>query len=333
MPSATFSLAGPVLAVEADDEALLAAVRASIGPLEIGEPTAPAVRWIVRRGVPPEAPNDLPLQYEGPMPFSGLPVRYRGAAGRTVLAASGVLSLDFELAERSGEMVVAPGVDGLPLYEALTLALAAAMTMTGQTVLHAAALGVPGGDGAIMIFAPSGTGKTTTSIALAHRGFALLTDDESIVRPSGEGWAVWGKPRPLKVHRRTADLMPWLYPYLTRAWDENGEQGLRAEAVPEIAHMPAGHVLPVRALVWLRERVAGATCFEPADKVEMLLALAGDNLRHGRTGTPPEQLAAFSVISDMVRRLPTFALHVGGDLPSTPDLVLAGLHPPETAAA
>lgn len=317
-----FFLAGPVLAVDATDAVLVAALRASLGPLERPAAAAePDVLWRLVRGDPAPPDAALPLLYEGPLPFSRRIVAHRGDAVRVQLVTDDAVSLDLHRPSRRASIVVAPGVEGRLLSEFLIYAHATSLGLTGQTPLHAAVLGLPEEEGAVILFAPSGAGKTTTALALARAGFSLMSDDVAIVRPDGAGWRAWGKPRPLKVHRFTAALMPFLLPYLGAAWDENGEQGLRPESVPEIATATPGETRQVRALVWLRERVEGPTRCEPADRVEMLLALAGDNLRHGKTGLPPEQSAAFATIGAMARHLPAYTLRVGTPLEAVGDVL------------
>ena len=50
---------------------------------------------------------------------------------------------------------------------------------------------------------------------------------------SGEALA-WGLPRHVKVHRKTAEMIPLVSPCLGPAWDRNGEQAVSLERLREI---------------------------------------------------------------------------------------------------
>jgi hypothetical protein len=324
-----FALPGTPLALDHDDATLVAPLMRFLAGFEADALAAPPVTWRLATGSPDDAP-DLPLLYEGPMLPSGIGCIYRSQGERRFLAVPGRLSIDSGPDGRTGSVVVGP--DGLALLslEFGMMILAFTIWASGQTMIHAAALRLPDRDSAILIVAPSGAGKTTTSIALALQGFALLSDDAAVASrgPDG-GWRVWGVPRPLKVHHRTAALFPELAAALTGTYDGNGEQPLRAEAVPALAGAMPGIVLPVAAIVHLRERRReGPTAVPALAKPEMLVALAADNLRHSHKGTPGDQLAAFGVLAALVRDRPTFALHVGDDLRAFGPTILAALGPP-----
>lgn len=55
--------------------------------------------------------------------------------------------------------------------------LAALIHQRGELPLHAATLAPPGGKPAVVLCAESGTGKSTTAVALSLRGWTSLTDD------------------------------------------------------------------------------------------------------------------------------------------------------------
>jgi hypothetical protein len=320
-----FDLPGAPLAIDHDDPALLAPLMRFLAGLEAETLAGTLAVWRIETGEPQDAP-DLPLLYDGPMLPSGIGCLYRGDGPRRLLLVPGRLSVDSGPDGRSGRVVVGPDGAALLHLEFGTMILALTIQASRQTLVHAAALRFPGRDGAMLLVAPSGAGKTTTSIALALQGFALLSDDAAVVGRAGDGaWRVWGVPRPLKVHRRTAALFPELGAALVAAYDTAGEQPLRAEAVPELAGARPGTVLPIAAIVHLGERRAGRTTVRPLARPDMLVALAADNLRHSRKGTPDDQRAAFGTLAALVRERPTFALHVGDDLRNCGASLLAAL--------
>ncbi len=53
------------------------------------------------------------------------------------------------------------------------------LARAGHYVFHAACL--LAGKGAVLVSGPSGIGKTTTALALAGQGMAMVTDDASFI--------------------------------------------------------------------------------------------------------------------------------------------------------
>jgi len=64
----------------------------------------------------------------------------------------------------------------------LATALPAAMWMSGATILHAAAVRLPGQDNALAFAGPSGIGKSTLAAGLVERGADLIGDDTLCIR-------------------------------------------------------------------------------------------------------------------------------------------------------
>ena len=52
---------------------------------------------------------------------------------------------------------------------------------------------------AILLAAPSGAGKSTISLALALRGWSLLSDDWTFVADAANGLSVWGMQTSIKL--------------------------------------------------------------------------------------------------------------------------------------
>ena len=67
-----------------------------------------------------------------------------------------------------------------------------------------------------------------------------------VIRVDGSVTTGWGLPRDLKVHRNTAEMMPWLKPYLIGKWNDEGEQAITRAALsgrilsrqPRVAPLP-----------------------------------------------------------------------------------------------
>lgn len=216
-------------------------------------------------------------------------------------------------------MTVDPGCDRDVLTYAAIHVLDAAFKMNGQFLIHGAALVMPGDEPrALLLLAPSGRGKTTTALALALSGYALMTDDAIIAGcpQNGEGKTcyAWGLPRALKVHHETARLLPAIAPLLGAVWDQNGEQVLTGDVLARVATVVPARRFTVGAVGVLGPRTADAHLIVPLAKSAALQALAEDNVFHAPSGVPSDQLARFEALSVLVRNMPTFEIRVGPNL-------------------
>jgi hypothetical protein len=313
MANTFFNLAGATLRLESTDPALLAPLRLLLGSLETDQARGKTTEWSVAHGRVPPLPQDQIL-FHGRLPGLDRDCTLAGSGEHLVLTLEEQVHIEFDRLRGRGAIVIAQGAERILAGDIGMSIVDAAIDMTGQTLVHGAALAVPHRDRAILVFAPSGTGKTTTALALSASGFALMSDDVGVLRRDGAGLEIWGLPRKPKVHRRTAALLPWLLPHLHGDWDNEGEQVIRPEDVPEIAMAAPAAALPLAGLIWLRPHREGATIMETADKPELLVALAADNLRRARSGTPDYQMDRFELFSSMVRNVPSFTLAVGDRL-------------------
>lgn len=179
------------------------------------------------------------------------------------------------------------------------------------------------------MFARSGAGKTTTTLALTQAGFGFLTDDATVLIPPKYGtsrcFKVWGLPRALKVHHRTRDLLPQLAPLLGPNWNSDGEQVLRRETLSAVAEVCSPRPFSLVAIVLLGLRVEGAHVLRQASKTDVMMHLAYDNLRQAQHGVMSDELARFQAISAAVAATPTYELRVGTDLGSVGALVTSVL--------
>jgi hypothetical protein len=150
-----------------------------------------------------------------------------------------------------------------------------------------------------------------------HGGFRLYSDDLAVLGRSDGRAEIAGLPRSLKVHSRTAELLPWLAPLLGDAWDANGEQPLsldQARAFAEIAAEP----VPLAAILRLAGRSDGDHVLRPIPDMEALMHLCEEKLRGGQLGMPDFQRQTFRRLGAALAGVPAYELRVGRDLAGVP---------------
>lgn len=313
MISRAFDLLGIVLRLESEDASLVENFAMLLEGLELKNREGPAFVVTIETGTPESIPAAAATIYAGPMAWEGNCV-YASSHGRLHLLFPDRISLTIDPAGKVGRIVVSP--DGAEHLVAATgmLLLDVVIDASGQFLLHAAGLTLPDSDAQIVLFAPSGTGKTTASLALAASGFGLCTDDAMVVRAQRSSVTGWGLPRDLKVHRKTSEMMPWLQPYLGGEWDIDGEQPVRRVPLTSTVRIEACRHRPI-AGVFLLERGDGTeTSVVPLGETETLTALALDNIKSGRTGLLDLQRRRFTGLATLASRVKGFKATVGSDL-------------------
>ncbi|PWV99901.1 hypothetical protein DFR52_103100 [Hoeflea marina] len=269
-------------------------------------------------------PPDLALTWEGILP-DGRPGRVWESAFTAVLAVEESVVVKIEHTEGSATAHVMAGGDAALFSSALMFILDAALLAAGQQLVHGACLVDQRSQRAALICVPSGGGKTTTSMAMARDGFSLMTDDASVLIPNAGRPLVWGLPRPLKVHRYTADLLSWIGP-LPDTWDENGEQGIPLARIADRISVMAPQPVELGAVFLLGPRSSGDHAVTRLPKPEMLIAIAHDNVAFRAAGMTPRALRRFGELGGMVADVPTFQISAGRELASLPAMVAAAMN-------
>jgi hypothetical protein len=315
-------LNGPRMRFCAKDEALLAPLDVTWLRMATEATDRTDYTLTISRGEVLPAPDDAALLFDGVLPDK-LPCVVTQVGSDEHYRVEDRISL--LVSKREARIVVAPGSENLVRRGLATLAVGAALATDEQYLLHAAALSLPGHEEAILIFGPSGHGKTTTSLSLLPAGFRLLTDDSCVIKREAGRDKVWALPRALKVHRKTAELLPWIKPALTGSWDEEGEQGLAPAAVASFGSVAPPRPHPIRAIIALGKRSSGDHEFRALPKAEMLTRVASDNIGRNLGGMTPERRTMLARIAELVSATPAFELRAGTDLESLPAKVIAGL--------
>jgi len=312
-----YDLNGALLRIDAEDEALET-------PLDIylEELRTDALDEItdftlaIARGQPPSPPAEAHVLFKGSVPEAEICILSSHGDRRWFFIPNRI-SLEYSISERSAQMVAAPGYEWFTGATAAIQAIYAALCATGQALVHAAALSVPGINEGFILFAPSGAGKTTTALALAVQGFGLLTDDAAVVtdRPTAKSRvSVWGLPRPPKVHRRTAEMLPMIGRLLGSKWNSEGEQSVSKNALKSVIDFIPGRSFPLSALILLGNRVVGEHRLEPMRKADLLIHLAKDNISRSPLGVLNDDLERFQRFVGLVASMPAYRLNVGSDL-------------------
>lgn len=63
---------------------------------------------------------------------------------------------------------------------------------------------------ALLLVGASGSGKTTTGLALVRQGWRFISNDAVLLQPAAGGVDVWPVPGRIAVRRPTFELLPWL---------------------------------------------------------------------------------------------------------------------------
>jgi len=323
-----YDLNGILLRIDAEDAALEAPLQIYLEELRTApRDEAPGFTFIVERGAPHIEPAEARLLCEGPLP-DGPNCRMSADGHKRWFIVPDRLSLEYSTPGSSARFRVAPGHEPLVGGSAAIHAIYAALFATGQTLVHAAALRLPQRNAALVLFAPSGAGKTTTSLALALQGFGLLTDDASVLTGSGasaDQTFVWGLPRPPKVHQRTAEMLPEIGRLTGPKWNADGEQSLRQQALKSVVELIPGQSYPLTALVLLGKRATGAHVFRPMRKADLFVHFAHDNVSRSPLGVLSDDLARYHRFIGLVASTPAYELNVGGDLTTLGATIAAAL--------
>jgi hypothetical protein len=188
----------------------------------------------------------------------------------------------------------------------------------GHVPVHAASLAVPNHDQAssVLIVAQSGTGKSTTALALTGAGWQLMGDDLALICEHEGRQLIWGFPRMVHVRRPTLKLLPWLtdlplMPHPTRETYDLplAELGRRAWASP-------GTPLAPSLLIILDRPNPTAHHCQPLDRAHTLAALAHENVQPIEGAVDEHAHSAFARFAALVQQVPAIRLSAGPQLES-----------------
>jgi len=317
-----YDLNGQVLGITAARADLWPNFDLMLGALRVNEPVQPGFRVDIVETLDLRENPEGKLAFDGEVPLDGH-CRMIDAGSVFHLVFPGQQTVSIHDGEARAEIRLHP--DCKIKWTLLMMVLDAALDADGQHMLHTAGLTLPGNDGLVLIHAPSGTGKSTTSLALASRGFGLCSDDVMILNATAQGITAWGMPRRVKVHRNTAAMLPFVAPCLGEKWDAEGEQSVSLDRLGEIIRVEDVRARPVAALLHLARSADTETRLLPMARTDAMVALATDNVRTGMTGLLSLQKRRMATIAALVKAVPTFALEVGSSPADAAALIQATL--------
>jgi hypothetical protein len=317
-----YDLNGVMLAIAAAEERLAAFLDPILAPLSCTIPAA--CDWIA--SMSPVAEIEPPVGedriFEGPLP-EGLPAIMIQKGDERVLVVPAHFAMSFQRNARKTEIRFVPGKEsglgGTAAFWLLDNVLAA----HGRHLLHGALLVDPTTDKSIALWAPSGTGKSTTTLALARAGLHLAGDDALVLDASTRAGGLWAIPRKIKVHRQTAALLPWLGPILANSWTAD-EQALDLGALSPLVALATPKPRQAELLIALQPPNNNDHVVAAITKPEALVAIARDNLRTAPGGVDADDAAALAALAGLIARTRVISLSVGPN-PSTLSRALLGL--------
>jgi hypothetical protein len=247
--------------------------------------------------------------FEGTLP-EGLPAVIIEDENRRSLIVDGHFAINLSPTARMVELRYVNGRSEAMGGTASFWMLGDILAAQSQHLLHGAAVVDPRSDEVIALFAPSGTGKTTTALALARSGLQLAADDALVMSVHQNVPLIWGIPRRLKVSRKTASMLPWLSPCLTENWTD-GEQAIDRDALAALVTLARPEPRRVGRVIVLTPPNDHDHLLTPMAKPDALTRIAHDNFRIAPGGVEPDKAAAFAALSTLIATTPVVALSPG----------------------
>lgn len=320
----SFDLCGTLLRARASHDGWTDRLRRQFAAFEVHDAMGPAFELTIHETELPTVDHGLPLMAEARQPDGYFGRAYENDRMIALDVEGGGITV-VDHVKRTADAFLRPGSEARFFGTAVMLVIDAALAASGQQLVHGASLIEPHSGRALLIVVPSGGGKTTTSLALAHDGFQLMTDDASVLIPGADRPRIWGLPRALKVHRRTAELLPWVGP-LSEKWDENDEQGITPAALGDRIAVAPLALAELGAIMLLGPRSPDRHRVEPVAKSEILIAMSHDNVSWSRSGMTPKARRRFEVFGQAVAQVPAFRISAGTRLAELPALVTAAMN-------
>jgi len=312
MHKTRFVIPGLAFNVVAERERLGAPIFPQLASFE--QPEGPVDHEIlVREAAGDDIATEGELIWSGTL-IDGLYAEISAEGDRQQFRVPGKLSITEEIGRAQTEVLVTASAQQPFRSMAGSVLLDMMLRGHGLMTIHSASLMMPGRDELMLLFAPSGFGKTTTSLALALGGYGHMGDDVVILRQDGTELLGWGMPRTLKVQRRTAAMFPEIAPHLGEFGGEEDEAPLTRAALADLMPLPdASKSYKIAAVVVVGPRSDKEASLTRLSKGDALSVILTDNIGLLDGGVPRAQQELFRLLSKLVSRTPTFRLDAGSE--------------------
>jgi hypothetical protein len=182
--------------------------------------------------------------------------------------------------------------------------------LNGETRYLVHAAGVGDERGVVLLAGAGGAGKTTTTVASILAGLSFVGDNYALVSldETPTAHCVY---RNIKLRLGTLELLPEVWDAVERRDVEEGEKHIVDVGRWRPRQVASG--LPVRAVVVPRVIGHGETRMVPSSPIQALAALAPTTVYQ-----LPHNGGALSAMAELVRRVPTFTLELGGEVADGP---------------
>jgi hypothetical protein len=317
-----YDLNGVTLAIVASEERYATFLEPILAPLRCATSVAHDWSALMLPASTICPPNGGLRIFDGSLP-EGLPALMVEDGQGRILVVPDHFAMRFRRKSQTTEIHFVPGKEGALSGTAAFWMLDDLLAAHGRHLLHGALLVDPRTERSVVLFAPSGTGKTTTALALARSGFCLAGDDALVLDSSGDGHGLWAIPRRIKVDRKAATLLPWLGPVLTDSW-VNDEQAFELDALSPVVTLATPRRRKVGLVIALMSPNPVGHSVVPAGKPETLAAIACDNLRIAPGGVDADNAATLAALARVIAATPVIKLSVGPD-PGSLSRALIGL--------
>lgn len=313
--------------VGADSPDLLQSLRALLGIFRVEAISAPGWKFVAHRSQLDNLNDlhaDLKTIWSGPIFPRWQAVNSAGPGVRRLeLVDCGRLDLDLRV--QQARLTLAPHTNPTVADYFLMPLLCEGLSQAGHYPMHAASLEVSaaGEPASVLIVAKSGTGKSTTALALANAGWKLMGDDLALLCKQDGQLAAWGFPRLVHVRRPSLKLLPWLneLPLIPTSVADTFD--LPLSALGARACIPKSRPRKPALMIILERPNSQAHRCQPLDRATALAALAHENVQPIEGCGDRHAHTAFSWFAELVQQTPAYQLSAGPKLETLAEFLRA----------